>query len=75
MLASDFKGTFAVKNHVLTEADNCCFHAVLLLDMVLLRCVNANEAGQILTEVHEGSFGTHANGHARAQKIMRVGYY
>ena len=35
-------------------------------DMVLLQCVNANEAEQILTEVHEGSFGTHSNGHAMA---------
>ncbi|XP_028246727.1 uncharacterized protein LOC114424059 [Glycine soja] len=44
-------------------------------DMVLLQCVNENEAEQILFEVHEGSFGTHANGHAMARKILRVGYY
>jgi len=31
-------------------------------DMVLLRCVDAREAEQMLVEVHEGSFGTHANG-------------
>ena len=35
-------------------------------DMVLLRCVDAREAEQMLVEVHEGSFGTHANGHAMA---------
>ena len=35
-------------------------------DMVLLRCVNAKEAKNMLGEVHEGSFGTHANGHAMA---------
>jgi len=29
----------------------------------------------MLVEVHEGSFGTHANGHAMAQKIMRARYY
>ena len=29
----------------------------------------------MLVEVHEGSFGTHANGHAMAQKILRAGYY
>ena len=29
----------------------------------------------MLGEVHEGSFGTHANGHAMARKILRVGYY
>ena len=44
-------------------------------DMVLLRCVNENEIEQILKEVHEGSFGTHANGHAMARKILRAGYY
>ena len=44
-------------------------------DMVLLRCVDAREAEQMLIEVHEGSFGTHANGHAMAQKILRAGYY
>jgi len=44
-------------------------------DMVLLRCVNANEVEKILLEVHEGSFGTHANGHAMVQKILRARYY
>ncbi|XP_006603415.1 uncharacterized protein [Glycine max] len=44
-------------------------------DIVLLRCVDAREAEKMLVEVHEGSFGTHANGHAMAQKILRVGYY
>ena len=44
-------------------------------DMVLLRCVDENEVEQILKEVHEGSFGMHANGHAMARKILRAGYY
>ena len=44
-------------------------------DMVLLQCVDAREAEQILIEVHKGSFGMHANGHAMARKILRVGYY
>jgi len=44
-------------------------------DMVLLRCVNAKEVENMLGEVHEGSFGTHANGHAMARKILRAGYY
>ncbi|XP_028214982.1 uncharacterized protein LOC114397050 [Glycine soja] len=35
-------------------------------DMVLLWCVDAREAEQMLVEVHEGSFGMHANGHAMA---------
>ena len=38
--------------------------------MVLLQCVNANEAEQILLKVHEGSFGTYANRHAMARKIL-----
>ena len=44
-------------------------------DMVLLWCVDAREAEQMLVEVHEGSFGRHANGHAMAWKILRAGYY
>jgi len=43
--------------------------------MVLLRCVDAREVEQMLVEVHEGSFGTHTNGHAMAWKILRAGYY
>ncbi|RDX77707.1 Gypsy retrotransposon integrase-like protein 1, partial [Mucuna pruriens] len=34
-----------------------------------------SEAKEIMEEVHEGTFGTHANRHALAQKILRVGYY
>ncbi|XP_028193304.1 uncharacterized protein LOC114378917 [Glycine soja] len=44
-------------------------------DMVLLRCVDVREAEQMLVEMHEGSFGTHANRHAMARKILRAGYY
>ena len=45
-------------------------------DIVLLWCVDASETKQILREeVHEGSFGTHANGQAMARKILRAGYY
>ncbi|XP_073219715.1 uncharacterized protein [Cicer arietinum] len=44
-------------------------------DMVLLRCVDKAEAEKIIQEVHEGSFGTHANGHTMARKILRADYY
>ena len=44
-------------------------------DMTLLRCVDAKEANHMIEEVHEGSFGTHANEHAMARKILRAGYY
>ena len=43
--------------------------------MVLLRCVDAREAEQMLVKVHDGSFGTHANGYAMARKILKAGYY
>ncbi|RDX77092.1 Gypsy retrotransposon integrase-like protein 1, partial [Mucuna pruriens] len=44
-------------------------------NMTLLRCVDGQEAEQIMEEVHEGIFGTHANEHALARKILRAGYY
>ena len=37
--------------------------------------MNAKEAESMLGEVHEGSFGMHANGDAMARKILRAGYY
>ena len=40
-------------------------------DMVLLQCVDARGAEQMLVEVHEESFGTHD----MARKILRLGYY
>src|ERR1043165_5768431 len=44
-------------------------------DLVLLRCVDRHEADQLIKEIHEGSFGIHANGHAMAKNILRAGYY
>ncbi|KAG8482664.1 hypothetical protein CXB51_024177 [Gossypium anomalum] len=44
-------------------------------DQVLLRCVDAVEARQILEEVHEGVCGAYANGFTMARQIMRFGYY
>jgi len=43
--------------------------------MVLLRCVDTRKTEQMLVEVHEGSFGMHANRHAMSWKILRAGYY
>ena len=37
--------------------------------------MDAKEAEHIIVEVHEGSFGTHANGHAMARKILRACYF
>ncbi|XP_050890455.1 uncharacterized protein LOC127095866 [Lathyrus oleraceus] len=44
-------------------------------DMVLLRCMDKWEANKLMKDIHRGSFGTHANGHAMEKKILRVGYY
>ncbi|CAL0301300.1 unnamed protein product [Lupinus luteus] len=44
-------------------------------DGTLLRCVDTREMQLIMTEIHEGICGTHANGHMMAKKILRSGYY
>ncbi|KAI5388452.1 hypothetical protein KIW84_074224 [Lathyrus oleraceus] len=43
--------------------------------MVPLRCMDRHEAGLLIKDIHERSFGTHDNGHAMATKILRAGYY
>ncbi|RDX64755.1 hypothetical protein CR513_56650, partial [Mucuna pruriens] len=45
------------------------------IDSMLLCCVDNHKAKGIMEEVYEGTFGTHANWHALACKILRVGYY
>ncbi|KAF8015979.1 hypothetical protein BT93_H1508 [Corymbia citriodora subsp. variegata] len=44
-------------------------------DSILLKCVDAKEASQLMQEIHEGECGPHMNGHLLARKIMRLGYY
>ena len=44
-------------------------------DGILLLCVTAKEAQQIIEEVHELSYGPHMNAHMLLRKIMRQGYY
>lgn len=44
-------------------------------DMVLLRCVDKHEANQLMKDIHEGYFRTHASGHMMAKKILKEGYY
>lgn len=43
-------------------------------NMILLRCLDGYEADMLIKEIHEGSFGTHANGHTMAKKILRAEY-
>ena len=44
-------------------------------DQILLRCVDSSEANRIVKEIHEGVYGTYANGHRMAGQVMRAGYY
>ncbi|XP_056169085.1 uncharacterized protein LOC130138612 [Syzygium oleosum] len=44
-------------------------------DSILLKCVDAREANQLMKEIHEGECGPHMNGHLLARKIMRLGYF
>ncbi|XP_070002673.1 uncharacterized protein [Nicotiana sylvestris] len=44
-------------------------------DLNLLRCVDAQEAGRIINEVHAGVCGPHMYGYVLAKKILRAGYY
>ncbi|XP_070019656.1 uncharacterized protein [Nicotiana sylvestris] len=41
----------------------------------LLRCVDAEEAGRIMHEVHAGVCEPHMNGYILTKKILRAGYY
>ena len=59
-------GKFFLNNEVLYKRN---------FDMVLLRYVDECEAKMLMKEIHEGSFGTHANGHTMLRKILRAGYY
>ena len=44
-------------------------------DQIFLRCVDADEAKEIVHEIHKGVCGTHASGLVMARQIMRAGYY
>ncbi|XP_070017298.1 uncharacterized protein [Nicotiana sylvestris] len=44
-------------------------------DLNLIRCVDAEEAGRIMYEVHAGVCRPHMNRYVLAKKILRVGYY
>ncbi|XP_070008532.1 uncharacterized protein [Nicotiana sylvestris] len=44
-------------------------------DLSLLRCVDAEEAGRNMHEVHIGVCAPHINGYVLAKKIIRAGYY
>ncbi|XP_070002234.1 uncharacterized protein [Nicotiana sylvestris] len=41
----------------------------------LLRCVDAQETGRIMNEIHARVCGPHMNGYVLTKKILRTGYY
>ncbi|KAI9107307.1 hypothetical protein K1719_021695 [Acacia pycnantha] len=41
----------------------------------MLRCLNPNEAGYVLAEIHGGANGQHMGAKALARKTLRAGYY
>ncbi|XP_072084333.1 uncharacterized protein [Arachis hypogaea] len=42
---------------------------------LLLKCLDKNEANEVMNEVHKGVCGNHIGGLALAAKIIRTGYY
>ncbi|XP_074364852.1 uncharacterized protein LOC141705881 [Apium graveolens] len=42
---------------------------------LLQRCLNEEEAGQILRDIHEGECGNHSSGRNMSCKVLRMGYY
>jgi len=42
-------------------------------DQVLLRCLEKNDAGHILTKLHDGLIGGHFSRETTAHKVLRVG--
>ncbi|XP_072078092.1 uncharacterized protein [Arachis hypogaea] len=45
------------------------------LSQPLLKCLNNDEAKEVMDEIHEGVCGNHIGGRALAAKITRTGYY
>lgn len=41
----------------------------------LLRCVNNQEVGEIMTEVHEGTCSVHQGADTLYRRILLLGYY
>eukprot|EP00253_Pinus_taeda_P028642 PITA_28642 len=46
-----------------------------VIDIVLRRCLNLEEAEKVLNDYHSGACGGHQSGYATAQKILRPGYF
>jgi hypothetical protein len=44
-------------------------------DGVLMRCLEKDEAGKVLSELHAGEAGGHFGGDTTTHKVLRVGYY
>ena len=55
------------------EEDECLFKRGA--DGILLKCINMEEAMQVMAEVHEGICGAHQSGIKMKWLIHRYGYY
>jgi hypothetical protein len=60
---------------------SACFHLVngILFrqnfDGVLMRCLEKDEANEVLVELHAGEVGGHFGGDTTTHKVLRAGYY
>ena len=61
-----FSAMFFLSNGILYKRNH---------DSILLRCVDKVEAEKVMTELHEGTFGTHSSGNTMEKKILWEGYY
>ena len=61
-----FAAKFFLSNGILYKGNH---------DSTLMWCVDKGEVERIMTDLHEGTFGTHSSGHTMAKKILRAGYY
>ncbi|RDX68111.1 hypothetical protein CR513_52930, partial [Mucuna pruriens] len=62
--------------HYVTRDENQMVDALATLSAMLQASegqeMTIHEAKGIMEEIHEGTFGTHTNGHALARKILRI---
>ena len=61
------------RSYVLMEEDECLFKRGV--DGILLKCINTEEAMQVMAEVHEGICGAHQSGIKMKWLIHQYGYY
>ncbi|KAL5541717.1 hypothetical protein UlMin_009427 [Ulmus minor] len=53
--------------------EDCLYQKAYNGDM--LRCVNGQEANEVLREIHEGDCGEHQGGRRLYEEVLRLGYF